>query len=63
MLNVCLAGMIVAPGESLKAVFPEGSDTKAWEKAIKAVELKNDVDSIEASIVQVRFFSIHRNQI
>lgn len=45
-------GIIVGPNESLKSIFPEGSDPKAWTRAIKSTELKNDTDSIEASIVQ-----------
>lgn len=43
-----LSGMIVAPGESLKAIFPEGSDSGAWKKAVAATQLKNGVDDIEA---------------
>ena len=44
-------GLIVGPNESLKTVFPEGSNSKAWTQAIKATELKNSIEDIEARSV------------
>lgn len=47
-------GMIVGPNESLKEIFPEGSDSAAWKKAMEHTRLKNDVGDIEARSVPLR---------
>ena len=47
----------VGPNESLKDIFPEGSDASAWKKAIEHNTLKSNVDDISDSIVQVGVFS------
>lgn len=46
-------GMIVGPNESLKEIFPEGSDSAAWKKAMEQTRLKSDVGDIEARCVRL----------
>lgn len=53
-MNTPLAtGMIVGPNESLREIFPDGSDPKAWKKALDKVVPKNDVESIEARCASI----------
>lgn len=53
-------GMIVGPNESLKEIFPEGSDSAAWKKAMEHTRLKNDVADIEARYAGARCFCIFK---
>lgn len=46
-------GVIVGPNESLRDIFPEGSDPQAWRQAIEAVLPRNSVKDIEARCVDV----------
>lgn len=52
-LGFTATGVIVGPDESLRDIFPEGSDPAAWKEALDAVSPKNTVKDIEARCVVV----------